>query len=64
MLDIFTADFADNADFFCCSGGLRPSQINATLTERRYSKSPAHDVDGENAALMTCKQVVNEVADD
>ena len=37
---------------------------NATLIERRYHESPAHDVDGENAALMTGKQVVDEVADD
>ena len=57
MLDVLTADFADNADFFCC-------KINATLTERRYNESPANDVDGENAALMTGKQVVDEVADD
>jgi hypothetical protein len=26
--------------------------------------SPPHDVDGENATLMSCEQIIDEVADD
>jgi|GEM_PF-5834676 len=41
-----------------------PAANNATLIERRYNKSPPHDVNGENAALMTRQQIIDEIADD
>jgi len=60
-----TADFADNADFFfAVAATCDPRKNNATLIERRYNESPAHDVNGENAALMTGEKIIDEVADD
>jgi hypothetical protein len=40
------------------------ARIFATLIGARYHESPAHDVNGENAALMAGEKIIDEVADD
>jgi hypothetical protein len=38
--------------------------MNATVRDRRYKISPPHDVNGQDPALVTGQEIINEITDD